>query len=579
MIGTVVQNYEIDELIDEGGMGSIYLGVHKFLKREVAIKDLNPLLRNKPEIIERFRNEAMILSQLYHPNIVALYDYVENENGYYIIMEYVKGETLAEYIETTTGPIPERRAISIFLKILDAVGYAHDKHILHRDIKPSNFIINEENNVKILDFGIAKSIDGKSKSLTQTGLKVGTTMFMSPQQVKGQVLDRRSDIYSLGVTLFQMVTGQLPYDDTETEYDLYNLIVNEPFPNPKDYYVGVSQDMCKVIQKATAKRPLDRYQSCDEFSKALLAISSGAKLEIPLALKTKIYDLSSEEQIKPPVFNRAFWRNLILLIVTTSFFAAIAIGFYFLLKSDTRHVIENDQKLYSDNNVESNSVEVLKFGETVKIIGRVVNPDGNNENWFKVVSLRGNSGYLPSENVSEPKIYQQINSIFENNEAQAQTPVKYKKMLRQYFAANKLFNRINVEWKLYTLNKQDFEYNYTVKADFNNNEVEDFACVLRNNAGESRKLLIFLDNWVKPMEFDFDQNIKIKKISRGKDGGAWYLGNFNVKKGNSEQVFKTNKYEYLTHDGILLFKEKSEKTVVYFLNLEESIIAYFEQPN
>jgi hypothetical protein len=253
--------------------------------------------------------------------------------------------------------------------------------------------------------------------------------------------------------------------------------------------------------------------------------------------------------------------------------------FIFLLKSDTRHVIENDQKLYSDNNVESNSVEVLKFGETVKIIGRVVNPDGNNENWFKVVSLRGNSGYLPSENVSEPKIYQQINSIFENNEAQAQTPVKYKKMLRQYFAANKLFNRINVEWKLYTLNKQDFEYNYTVKADFNNNEVEDFACVLRNNAGESRKLLIFLDNWVKPMEFDFDQNIKIKKISRGKDGGAWYLGNFNVKKGNSEQVFKTNKYEYLTHDGILLFKEKSEKTVVYFLNLEESIIAYFEQPN
>jgi len=135
MIGTTVQSYEIDELIDEGGMGSIYLGVHKYLKREAAIKDLNPLLRNKPEIIERFRNEAFILSQLQHPNIVSLYDYVENENGYYIIMEYVKGETLAEYIETTTGPIPEKRAISIFLKILDAVGYAHGKNILHRDIK------------------------------------------------------------------------------------------------------------------------------------------------------------------------------------------------------------------------------------------------------------------------------------------------------------------------------------------------------------------------------------------------------------------------------------------------------------
>jgi serine/threonine protein kinase len=579
MIGTVVQNYEIDELIDEGGMGSIYLGVHKFLKREVAIKDLNPLLRNKPEIIERFRNEALILSQLRHPNIVALYDYVENDNGYYIIMEYVKGETLAEYIETTTGPIPERRAISIFLQILDAVGYAHDKHILHRDIKPSNFIINKENKIKILDFGIAKSIDGKSKSLTQTGLKVGTTMFMSPQQVKGQVLDRRSDVYSLGVTLFQMVTGQLPYDDTETEYDLYNLIVNEAFPNPKEYYVGVSQDMCKVIQKATAKRPLDRYQSCDEFSKALLGISTGAKIEIPIALKTKIYDLSNEEEIKPPVFNRAFWRNLILLIVTTSFFAAIAIGFYFLLKSDTRHIIESNQKLYTEASTDSKSMEVLKFGETVKVIGKNAGIEGNLENWVKVVSLRGNSGYIPAENVAEPKIYQQINSIFENNEAQEQTPVRYKKMLRQYFAANKLFNRINVEWKLFGLDKKEFEYNYLMKADFNNNEVVDFACVLRNNAGESRKLLVFLDNGMKPMEFDFDENIKIKRISKGKQGGAWYLGHFNIKEGSNNRAFKTNKYEYLPHDGILLFKEKSEESVIYFLNLEESIISYFEQPN
>ena len=579
MIGTIVQNYEIDELIDEGGMGSIYLGVHQFLKREVAIKDLNPLLRNKPEIIERFRNEALILSQLHHPNIVALYDYVENPNGYYIIMEYVKGETLAEYIETTTGPIPERRAISIFLKILDAVGYAHERHILHRDIKPSNFIINEENDIKILDFGIAKTIDGSSKSLTKTGLKVGTTMFMSPQQVKGQVLDRRSDIYSLGVTLFQMVTGQLPYDETKTEYDLYNLIVNDAFPNPKDYYVGVSQEMSKIVQKATAKRPLDRYQSCDEFSKALLGISTGAKIEIPLALKTKIYDLSNEDQSKPPVLNRAFWRNLILLIVTTSFFAAISIGFYFLLRSDTRHIIESNQKLYEESNIESKSVEVLKFGETVKVIVKNVDPEGDGESMIKVVSLRGNSGYIPTENVAEPKIYQQINSIFENNDAQSLTPVRYKKMLRMFFATKKLFNRVNAEWKLYALDKQDFEYNYIVRADFNNNEVEDFACVLRNNVDENRKLLLFLDNGMKPLEFDFDENIKIKKIARGKDGGAWYLGNFSIKKGSTNRAFKTNKYEYLSHDGMLLFKEKSEKSVIYYLNLEESIISYFEQPN
>ncbi len=116
MIGTEVQNYRINELIDEGGMGSIYLGVHKYLQREVAIKDLNPLLRNNADIVERFRYEAFILSKLQHQNIVTLYDYVETANNYYIIMEYIEGETLADYIETNTGPIPEKRAISIFLK-------------------------------------------------------------------------------------------------------------------------------------------------------------------------------------------------------------------------------------------------------------------------------------------------------------------------------------------------------------------------------------------------------------------------------------------------------------------------------
>lgn len=578
MIGTVVQNYQIDELIDEGGMGSIYLGVHKFLQREVAIKDLNPLLRKNPDIVERFRNEALILSQLQHPNIVTLFDYYESESNYYIIMEYVKGETLAEYIETTTGPIPEKRTISIFLKILDAVGYAHQKNILHRDIKPSNFIINEQNDIKILDFGIAKSIDGTGKNLTKTGLKVGTTMFMSPQQVKGQVLDRRSDIYSLGVTLFQMVTGQLPYDDTNSEYDLYNLIVNEAFPNPKEFYVGVSPQMCKVIKKATEKRPLDRYQSCEEFSKALLGISTGVRIEIPLNLKTKIYDLSDEDQVKPPVLNRVFWRNLILLIASTSFFVALAFGFYFFIKSDTRHVISNEQKLYNDTDINSESIELLRFGETVKVVSKT-NTETNGNIWLKVVSLRGNSGYIPIEDLAEPKIYQQINSIFGNNEAQKLTPVHYKKLLRYFFASHQLFNRVNVKWKLNALNKKEFEYNYIVKGDFNNNENEDFACILHNNANNKKKLLIFLDNEQKPIYFNFEDNIKIKRIRKGKRGGAWYLGNFNVKKNRKGNEFKSNKYEYLSHDGILLFNEKSKKSVIYLLNLEESIIVYFEQPN
>ncbi len=579
MIGSIIANYEIDELIDEGGMGSIYLGLHKFLPRKAAIKVLNPLLSSKPEIIERFRNEALILSQLQHPNIVSLYDYIETKEGHFIIMEYIEGENLAEYIETTTGPIPQRRTINLFLKVLDAVSHAHAKNIIHRDIKPSNFIVTPDNNIKVLDFGIAKSIDGKSKTLTKAGLKVGTTFYMSPQQVKGQVLDRRSDIYSLGVSLFQMVTGQPPYDEESSEYELYNSILNEAFPDPRDFYVGVSEDMKRIIQKATAKRPLDRYQSCQEFSTALLGISKSSKIHIPIAMRTKIIDLANDEESKPPVLNRNFWRNLLLLVITTLFVAAISVGIYFSLKTDTRQIIANEQSLFDEANRKSKSIEKLKFGEQVKVISTSAFMDGDGELWYKVVSMRGNSGFIPTNNLERKKIYEQINAIFENDEAQIRTPVFYKKKLRTYFVSKRLFNQVNSEWKLLAMDKSKFEYNYIAKADFNNNDIEDFACVLKNNQDENKKLLIFMDNAQKPILFDFTESIKIKPIQKGRKGGAWYLGNDIKRKNSGSRFIKSNKYEYLSHDGLLLYKEESQQTIVFRLNLEENIITFFEQPN
>lgn len=579
MIGSIIDSYEIDELIDEGGMGSIYLGLHKLLPRKAAIKALNPRLKSKPEIIERFRNEALILSQLQHPNIVSLYDYVENKEGSFIIMEYVEGENLAEYIETTTGPIPQRRAINLFLKVLDAVGHAHSKNIIHRDIKPSNFIITPDNNVKILDFGIAKSIDGTSKTLTKTGSKVGTTFYMSPQQVKGQVLDRRSDIYSLGVSLFQMVTGQPPYDGDSAEYDLYNSILHEAFPDPTQFYVGVSDEMTKVIHKATAKRPLERYQSCEEFSRALLGITKSSKIQIPMSMKTKIIDLANDDESKPPVLNRMFWRSLLLLVTTALFVAAISFGVYFAVKTDMRQVISNEQPLYDEIDYKSKTIEELKFGEQVKVISPNAFMDKNGVLWYKVVSMRGNSGFVPIDNLARKKIYQQINSIFENDQAQKMTPVFYKKQLRTYFVSQRLFHAVNLEWKLFALDKSSFEYNYIIRADFNNNDVEDYACVLKNGLDDNKKLLIFLDNASKPIEFDFAQAVKIKPIKKGQKGGAWYLGKETIRKSKNNRLIKTNKYEYLAHDGFLLYKEKSKQTVVFKLNLEENIITFFEQPN
>jgi len=205
--------------------------------------------------------------------------------------------------------------------------------------------------------------------------------------------------------------------------------------------------------------------------------------------------------------------------------------------------------------------------------------DEKGELWYKVVSMRGNSGFIPFNNQARQKIYEQINSIFENNKAQELTSVFYKKQLRAYFASHRFFNMVNKEWKLFAMDKSSLEYNYIALADYNNNDIEDFACILKNKLDENVKLLIFLDNSLKPIVFNYDENVKIKPIVKGREGGAWYLGNDISKKATRNKSIKTNKYEYLSHDGLLLYKEISKQTIVFRLNLEENIITFFEQPN
>ncbi len=573
MIGEIFYNYRIDELIEEGGMGSVYLGVHLKLKRQVAIKFLNPLLMNNSDVKERFKHEAITLSKLNHPNIVSIYDFIENDDGIYLVMEYIKGEPLNEYIDNT-GPIHETKASQLFIKMLDAISYIHSKNILHRDIKPSNFIVTSGFNIKIIDFGIAKTVNKINKRLTKSGTKVGTTLYMSPQQVRGQVLDRRTDIYSLGITLFQMLTGQYPYDENSSEYDLYQNIVSEPFPDPKTFYIGVSDKMKNIILKATEKKPLHRYQSCNEFSAAIYNTLSNAKIK-QTSLKTKIIDAADLALIKAPIFNRDFWRNLSVLLITVTFIAAIGIGIHFVLKSDIRHVLSDKQNLYANNKNDAEVIETLKYGETVKVINS--NFDYNKDNtWLKVISLRGNAGYISKEKLAKPKLYEQINLMFGNNIAQQLTPINYKKLLRNFFVNERFIYKQNVTFKLYSESKKNFEYNTIIEGDFNNNNKKDFACILQNISKKQYLFLIFFDDSVSPIVFEYSQKIKIKLITKGKDGGLWYLG--NMYESTKKNKLKTNVYEALKHDGILLYNTHLKTNIVFILNLEETIITYFEQP-
>ena len=269
MMPKMIQEYQVSKLLGEGGMGNVYLAEHQKLGRKVAIKMLHRRLSRNAALRERFKNEASTLAHLQHPNIVALYDYIENEDGLFLVMEYVDGHGLDEYINTVSGPIPQERAVTMFSQILDGFQYAHDQQVVHRDIKPSNVLVNKQGVPKIMDFGIAKILSA-DKSLTKTGMQMGTVLYMSPEQVKGEKVDHRSDIYSLGITLFQMVTGQCPYSPDSTEFEVYNQIVNKPLPLPRQVYPGVSPRLEQVILKATAKSTAQRYTRCSQFKAALL---------------------------------------------------------------------------------------------------------------------------------------------------------------------------------------------------------------------------------------------------------------------------------------------------------------------
>ena len=281
LLGKKLLNYRIEKLLGQGGMGEVYLGVHTEIERKVAIKVISPHLAQDERIRERFRREALILSRLNHPNIVQLYDFWDRQEGLFLIMEYVNGIALDRYIHRVVGgALPVKFAIELFLQVLDAFQYAHEQGVIHRDIKPSNILIRNDNIVKILDFGIARILAGdetqsdKQKELTRTGTTLGTVAYMSPEQIRAKSpgeIDHRSDIYSLGLVLFEMLTGQPAYDRNElSEFDLLLKIATEPPPSLLSINPNLPPELDSILSRSLAKDRQNRYQSCQEFASDLI---------------------------------------------------------------------------------------------------------------------------------------------------------------------------------------------------------------------------------------------------------------------------------------------------------------------
>src|SRR5437773_3882136 len=250
--------YKILRKLGAGGMANVYLAEDQELGRRVAIKILNERHANDEQFVERFRREAKNAAGLSHPNIVSIFDRGEAEGTYYIAMEYLDGRTLKELL-VRNGPTPVPIAIDYARQILSALSFAHRNGIVHRDIKPHNIVVGADGRLKVTDFGIARS--GASQ-MTEAGSIVGTAQYLSPEQARGAPVDPRSDIYSLGVVLYEMLTGKVPFSgDTPVEIAMKHLSqVPEPPSKLRD---GIPHDLDAVVMRALAKDPDQRYGSAE----------------------------------------------------------------------------------------------------------------------------------------------------------------------------------------------------------------------------------------------------------------------------------------------------------------------------
>ncbi len=274
----IANQFRILEKIGSGGMGSVYKAEQPDMRRFVAVKILHPRYLSRPDLVSRFRREARAMSHLQHPNTAKVYLYGQLEDGAcYFVMEYLAGKNLAQTVRSE-GPMPPDRAVAVMGQVCGALAEAHAQGIVHRDLKPENIFLTNLGGIadypKVLDFGLAKVTEREMRPgsliLTQEGMVFGTPEFMSPEQARGEKLDGRSDIYSLGVIMYELLTGKLPFDAAQPMEFIQKHIKEPPMPMSKRAPGRqFPPSLEAVIDKALAKRPQDRYQSANELAQAL----------------------------------------------------------------------------------------------------------------------------------------------------------------------------------------------------------------------------------------------------------------------------------------------------------------------
>jgi serine/threonine-protein kinase len=326
--------YEIIAEIGTGGMATVYKAIQKSLDRHVAIKELKKSYHADTQIVQRFERESKVAASLQHENIVHIYDYWKKPS-YCIVMEYVDGINLAEVIEKT-GPLPVDVGIMIAMQVCNALDYAHMRGLIHRDIKPSNIMIKRNGEVKLMDFGIAQSRN--LESLTMPGTLIGTPAYMSPEQIIGQQLDVRSDIFSFGIVLYEMFTGIKPFTDDETQA-VSAKIMKEKARAPRRINSNIPRSLQRVIKKCLRKKPQRRFGSLLEVEKKLGKRLAGRTTKAASLrriadyfVSLNVFEAATEQDtmVIPPAAPRRglFKKTLIAVVILLLLGAGVALYYY-----------------------------------------------------------------------------------------------------------------------------------------------------------------------------------------------------------------------------------------------------------